>query len=108
MSYADHKTPGRMLLDMLVETQTFRAMAADPFGTWAEIAAAMDGGTIAEGDAGDRVIFGKVNEDPNRGVVPEPPYGICRQLDEGTTGSRSSTVRNAISPSIRASGAPRQ
>jgi hypothetical protein len=77
---------------MLVETPTFRALCASPNATAAELGATIDLGTPDVGDAAERVYYGGVNEDSERGDPAELPYGVCRPLEEGTSVERGSTA----------------
>lgn len=100
MAYADLRAPEELLRDMLVETQVWRAIVANPSATWEELAVILDAGTVAEGAAAEAVVYGAFAEVPDDPKYKQRPRANVRQMAddswERTSGSGFTSAKGLM------------
>ena len=86
MAWADLLLPEDQLAAMLVECQPVRAIVANPAVTWAEIAAVLDGGAVAEGATAGKVVTSAfVEDDADSAFITRPRFAVSQLEQDGYT-----------------------
>lgn len=74
--------PETVLKNMIAETQTWRAIVANPDADWATIEPLITAGGIAEGDAAAAIVIGRFEERPDAVDYVGRPRINCVQFDD--------------------------
>jgi hypothetical protein len=91
MTWAAQLLPEDQLAAMLVECQPVRGIVANPYATWAELAAVLDAGTVSEGDTADKVTVSTFIEDEaDSANIQRPRFVVNNEDEDGLSRTSSS------------------
>lgn len=77
----DNAVEEKLLRDMFVELQSWRAIVANPNASWSSLATAIDAGGIVVGDADDRTVYATIEEDTSHANYIAAPRIVLRPFE---------------------------